>query len=539
MSTPHPLRRSGFTLIEVAIALALFVIGALAIVRIFPPALGVIRNNESRATAVSMGESTLATLRGREADAPDAVYDGDSTTWNDIASSVTGTATTNDSLPQNVLGTGSALDHFKFVRGEKHTARTGGWALLRFSATGTPTAYQEDTLLGVQIGVNGALDFSNATLKSNGNSFFDSDGTTGHSSRPSTSYRMDSGVTYYVSYHWRGLTNGRINSVIDEPIRIPTDAGWNGDAAKVAFGFYDTGTTRIIPGNVAVRIRYPASVTPTYNSVYGLVYNLTAGQTYSFDYTVSDWRWLVYDDAPHQESSGSTTYISYLPVDGIATDDAPPYYGLLISASAVPASSAISMRTKTGEALYTIGSTPTWARTRTVFKAIDGWTHQLAVAAKSYTPFYTNSEIGTPRTSDGFLPREAWREYSYQPDDIDNSTSEDSQYIYFHASEAGKTVSVSFEYRDTSNIFHKVSNSIVTIDDIVPAPSSVSSEFAPSGKVSRAKLTELNGSDTPYGATAILSIQGLSIQARTAWLNNDRYNQVIVPGYRSLVSGTS
>jgi hypothetical protein len=29
-------------------------------------------------------------------------------------------------------------------------------------------------------------------------------------------------------------------------------------------------------------------------------------------------------------------------------------------------------------------------------------------------------------------------------------------------------------------------------------------------------------------------VQGLSLRARTAWLFNDRYNQVIVPAYRAL-----
>jgi hypothetical protein len=49
--------------------------------------------------------------------------------------------------------------------------------------------------------------------------------------------------------------------------------------------------------------------------------------------------------------------------------------------------------------------------------------------------------------------------------------------------------------------------------------------------VARLFLTNPGGNNV--SADSILGVQGLSIRARTAWLNNDRYNQVIVPAYRS------
>ena len=65
--------RRGFSLIEVAIALVIFVIGALAIIRIFPGALSVINNNGDQLVATNLSRSKVVALQSDKA-VPDASF---------------------------------------------------------------------------------------------------------------------------------------------------------------------------------------------------------------------------------------------------------------------------------------------------------------------------------------------------------------------------------------------------------------------------------------------------------------------------------
>jgi prepilin-type N-terminal cleavage/methylation domain-containing protein len=89
-------RASGFTLIEVMIALAIFVIGALAIVRIFPPALNAIQGSESRSIAMNRSRGFLARSTAQQGLIPDSIYDAAANLdWVNYPGSVTGTTTRN------------------------------------------------------------------------------------------------------------------------------------------------------------------------------------------------------------------------------------------------------------------------------------------------------------------------------------------------------------------------------------------------------------------------------------------------------------
>src|SRR4051812_21890708 len=96
-------RRGGFTLIEVVIALAIFVFGALAIIRIFPPALGVIQNSGDRMVATNLNRTRLALYEKQSYRVPDAIVDegtdGTLPNWRDaMPGSVAGTRR-NETLP--------------------------------------------------------------------------------------------------------------------------------------------------------------------------------------------------------------------------------------------------------------------------------------------------------------------------------------------------------------------------------------------------------------------------------------------------------
>ena len=121
-------------------------------------------------------------------------------------------------------------------------------------------------------------------------------------------------------------------------------------------------------------------------------------------------------------------------------------------------------------------------------------------------------------------PREQWGEYVLQ-------VGGGQTYLYFHPSEVGKAIAVSFEYNDGTG-YRRVTRAVFTTeDDVIDAPGGVPAAFVgPIGKVCRAELTGPTGN--PVAATAIFSVQGVGITARTAWLDNDRYQQQIVNGYR-------
>ncbi len=280
-------RVAGFTLIEIIVAIAIFLIGALAIIRIFPPALGVIQNSENRTIGTNLSRGTLATFSAQPNLVPDAVYDSAltfSTTipddpggpanpeltdpnnefgpvgrprWVDFDGAVVGSIKDNNSLPKNerALIRDSALGHFRTIVGERHTvlvdddntpANTSddrNFVLTRYPYTGVVAIYVEDRVNGVRVDSDGELDFSEARLASSGEAFHDENPPTanppGDPRRPpndtsSTSpgnlvgRRGSDGVMYYVTYRWREAVNGsteRIQGVTDEPMYFPANNG--------------------------------------------------------------------------------------------------------------------------------------------------------------------------------------------------------------------------------------------------------------------------------------------------------------------------
>lgn len=63
--------RRGLTLIEILVAMAIFVIGLLAVLRIFPRSLGLVTTTSDRNSAVRLAEATLNSLRAAEQRLPD------------------------------------------------------------------------------------------------------------------------------------------------------------------------------------------------------------------------------------------------------------------------------------------------------------------------------------------------------------------------------------------------------------------------------------------------------------------------------------
>jgi prepilin-type N-terminal cleavage/methylation domain-containing protein len=624
-------KASGFTLIEVMIALAIFVIGALAIVRIFPPALNVIQGSESRSIAMNRARAFLARSTAQPGLVPDSIYDFIPTSanfaWRNDDVSVTGTTIRNRSLPTGLdegsIGN-SALGRFKRIVGEKHRVlRFGGtsttpptrFVLSQFAHAADqarPSAvsvFVEDQISGVTVRNNGELDFTDARLGIDGRAFNERDYTVNGASRPP----LDPATTppetiaprewrrvslasdtppnapetiYYVTYRYVNDTDNdnvidvgeRVQGIVDEPLILPDPTGEpTGTDARVMAA--RTPTNRIIiAGEVGVRVKRllrPAIIEGTQqeserDSIRGYVEiadenadNLIPADlrvpgddnsfiypTVSLNYTVRDWRWLIDDDTPQRVTGEVTTPIRFYdserlfdPALGLAVENtSKPVIATLLETDSngntnrrfgwwdqqagvdTTANTALTaVDRKTGVINYS-ESTVTPApvpRARTSYWTLDGWAQQISVAARSYVPFYTTTVTGR-------LPveREEWREYYW--------AGPGNGRLYFPPGEAGKSVLVTFEYEDSSTNTYKTQTRLLTIEDRADAGLTGVPVTAFGSGARKAEFFDA-ATNTLYDVRAILSVRGLSIQSRTAWIeNNARYTHAEAVGYRKL-----
>ena len=176
-ATP-PTRRGGLSLIEVAIAMAIFVIGAIALLRIFPPGLTVIEDSGKRLIGSRMANSLLARYDGEPLSIPDAIYDArfdGAWKWNDYPGAMLASRNKGQSLPRSVdRFDDSALGHLRFISGEGHEIQGPfGDGLVRVLSSvvvdrARADVYREAAVENVTVTDKGELDFANATYKNTG-----------------------------------------------------------------------------------------------------------------------------------------------------------------------------------------------------------------------------------------------------------------------------------------------------------------------------------------------------------------------------------
>ena len=645
-------RRGGFSLIEVAIAMAIFVFGALAIVRIFPGALGVVQNSEQRAIGQRMAQTTLARLNAEPRSIPLALFDTnrlltnpEQLQWSDFPGAVYGTPNSDDnqSLAQNAPEADdlnkadsslnrSAMGHFRRVSSESHRVGANGEILLNFPYVGVPDATGYNAALnpvikirrdveGVTVDSTGALDFSNARLN---DTLFNEGGA--NQNRPPITHatyavagsaspvnRKD--VTFYVSYNW--TVGVYTNGVQDEPKIFPDVSSPTWTAAPVIAPMVVQGANgnTVVPGPVKIwfyqsyKIPEAQQGTLAYDPNLGRVVQLNGltvgfplpattiqvGQLVSVDYTVPDWRFIVTDNnVTTPISDADRTYLTddaqvtlaganvnqlVLPTryvadealsnDATFTNRPSQLYTLLrgsapTGVAAVPARNdwspdkntslpnisgdttayrAIAVRPKTGQVFFDVNNLVS-PMARVVYRNLEGWVQQPAIAANFYAPYID----GADRT---LFPREPWREYFYSA----NTTNNAEKPIFFHASEAGKSVTVSYVYTDKDGTFTMRDVPIPIEADVVDRPTIVPAAFngkyllngtsQDCTKVSLAYLRDNQGrsigaatgngaADTSAKILAITEIRGASIRVRSGWFDGSRYTQTAVVGYRPL-----
>ena len=620
--------RRGFSLIEVAIALVIFVIGALAIIRIFPGALSVIGNNGDQQIATNLNRSQLTDLKSEQVAAlpgstpvpgfadratfnsiPFATFNNSnadgtlnisswltatppsldhSADFKDTNSSVIGVTRFNETLPDTQgIETGnslSSLSRYRTVVGEKTRARnlsvynsTGSYALTQFPVSVQlqgnppkllpvkPVVSQEVVLNDVRTKPDGTLDFSRTRLD-------DNDAIVGP-------YTVSAGSMLYVSYRYYN-GSGNIWGVREEAIPFntldlktatakvtpPTGAART-DAARVnGSGVI---VDAIIPEIVEVKLRVyigqgefgdPADQTDPLPQVAdarrGLVLlpnGLSADRPVILDY-VADWSFLLKDGVP--SAAANATYPAFPPQPPAPThlvyrqislgtpfieDQAPvSLYSLLIESDTAylsaygtvspdpPAIDRLVRATdaakpelredelRSGKVTFIVDEDVP-VRARVAYQTRDNWVQQLSVAANTYKPFVSGNS-------------EPWRNYGLGND----------SYIYFHAGEAGKTISISYTILDRSGIT-PVPRSFVDRPFVIDSTLVNAAGLVPTGflqgfygrpgdpaQIARVKLTNAVGGDlTPADLISVQAVNGVSVTARTAYINGTQYAQKI------------
>lgn len=603
-------RRGGFTLVEVAIALAIFVFGSLAILRIFPPALAAIRSTSERTLGTRLARNLITQYNNLPRTIPAAIIATDpdhywlsgtamEPNWQDYNIAFFGTTSRNASLPlsQEDFTSSlpkSALNSFRMIIGERQTVQTSGSPARVFVRTNYPcrnpadsTASASDNEVRVykEYGVSGVvayrastdskihLDFTSSTL-SDGTSF-------ASTTNPKFPKVVGTSARYYVTYRWSETQSGvtTIHTVLDEPMEfsstvpVSPSVGYEGMIPLEQYRDGVGGTTvNISTGPVQVHVVELINRQNATSDNAAMVGYLDLGLKSSWDTSVTEvlldypstgWSWLVYDDGlstatPVQQLSASTSsphlFDLTLPVKHL-DDSGVPFYTQLTATNSsgkvntCPSASAIAWGGNPVDPVTEFDSRTTTikydttnveaggysgTRVRTVYQTLDSWGEQPAVAAKTYIPYYANAEFASS-TRPTTAPQQPWREYFWKHTDPDPNT------LYFHASEAGKLVMVSYQYLDSSTPtpqVHNVQNQVVTIkDQIVPAPTWVPSTYAPSGFVASVNLVDstmdLAGGKKPYGVVSILEVQGLSTAARSVFYDGKKFQQAVVTGYRS------
>src|SRR5690606_8543925 len=139
----------------------------------------------------------------------------------------------------------------------------------------------------------------------------------------------------------------------------------------------------------------------------------------------------------------------------------------------------------------------------------------------SVTTVLANFRDPTVDAEHYYLPREPWREYYWAAGD---------NTVYFHPGNVGKTVKIKFIPTGATQPIDKmftISKDITSIPSGAPAGLV---NFALSGSVAELVLRDSSGN--PVNADSILGVTGMSILARTAWLNGSSYSQAVSTGYR-------
>lgn len=167
-------RRSAFSLLEVAFALVIFVIGAIALLRIFPGGLSVLEDSGNRRIASQVSQNVVQSYTSGDlaSTTPDTIYDvvqdggPNDGAWLDYGISPFGLRRQQGTLPVNADDFDSAKNRVNHIRGEKQGI-SGGTIYTNYAADKKIELVRDGVVNNVDINSKGLLDFRNAIYSSN------------------------------------------------------------------------------------------------------------------------------------------------------------------------------------------------------------------------------------------------------------------------------------------------------------------------------------------------------------------------------------
>ena len=576
ISTQTCSARRGFSLIEVAIALVIFVIGALAIIRIFPGALNVIGNNGEQQLATNLNRSVAARLQSENA-VPNANFNlkiypasagslagelqwtttdtvNHTADYGDSGTAINGIPRFTDSVPdpEDVARgvNNSALSRYRAIQGEQTkvinvTDDTGNntYVLTQF-----PISVQTDgtTITPYAPVISENIDVVNIRIKPDGRFDF---------SRAARSETPDVGINpndftpqslLYVTYRYRGA-DGQTWGIREEAVPMPAStlnpAQVDFDAIQVSpptTGPGAVATNGVIAEKVDVRLKKfqktgefgPADVSATPDAFEqvadarrGLVRVGFAasevGKTVSVDY-VADWSYMLQDGVPliaPQETPGTAPAGSeyrQLALGARFIEDRTNVgiYSLLFD----PATNNTAYRSSFGESsLATANDADKKLVPPTEDDLRDGRVTFIAPNSTSYARV-------AYRTRDQWVQQLGVAAMTYKPFVSGNAepwrdyafgSGADDPFLYFHAGEAGKSLLVSYTYDDGAGNLRRVTERPLTIAaEVVNASGTVNSNFSGT-RVSRLQLLDFDNQVLPARTTATGVPKLVSIQRVT------------------------
>ena len=592
ISTHSRFARRGFSLIEVAIALVIFVIGALAIIRIFPGALKVIGNNGNQQIASNLNSSVATSIK-TESSVPDANFnvgvnaDGSlrwttanntdhTTDYADDPTSVIGVPRINATLPTtqeiNTQTNNSALARYRGILGEQSKVFQIGTDpnAPRFATTQfpislsngvtadillAPTISQEYLVRGARIDTRRQVTFNNATVVGTDGMEYrlDDNSPRAVAAKVAALRTVPAGSMLYISYRYYG--NSRIWGVREEAVPVKADSDLLNQQTPVVvmppFQKRDAMNGGTLAEVVDVRVKrlVGAGVFPGATDVdkataarCGLV-QLPAAvstDTVSIDY-VADWSWLLQkgtpsiapDETPVTAPAANRTYRQIaLGVPFVEDQATVGIYSALLEPvpNSNPATNTLSV-----SRFGTENSAPVAASGALLTPTPD----DLKTGRVTFSVANSASKARVAyRTRDSWAQQLSVSASAYKPhvpvtaEPWRDYVLGDDNYLYFHAGEAGKTINVTYAVNVNGNSVPIIERPFVISSQIIDAGALVPTTFS-TGKISRVLLTDVNNG--PLAIPDLISIQGVrgvSFSVRTAYINGNRYAQTLLTSNR-------
>lgn len=381
---PTPNER-GLGLVEILIAVGIFLVGITAIVRVFPAGMRTMESTNSRTMASKLAESVLSQYESRLAQLGSLVFMyGGYDVFPD--------STPDDPDPDSTITGGAdldALDHARWIVGEKHVTSSSGSVILNFAPVqpGSLTVYTE--VPGTATPTAGWTS-ATVTLSAAGSA-------AGDVFRVSYSWRDDSGSTFSMEGYRVAATTS--------PVTLPTPSG----------------SGVLVPGSLIVVLEHVLSPTLTAaNYTYGVVTGLPSNTPVGVRYTVRNWRWI--NDTVTLDSNG----VANLLFPGVDSEQPIYVVDLTTPTHAVTIAPGDTQRADERGAVTPTGFTA-GGRVKVIYRTLDEWAVQVYRAPFSYVPAVSDT-AGVP-----------WRQEA-----DDQWVGGNNQILGFRKSSAGRGIVVDY-----------------------------------------------------------------------------------------------